>query len=50
MEKDNIEALINKEYDYSNVVPDIGAIAYLIECCDKYDMAMAFTGMRLFHH
>jgi len=22
----------------------------VIECCDKYDMAMAFTGMRLFHH
>ena len=20
------------------------------ECCDKYDMAMAFTGIRLFHH
>lgn len=22
----------------------------VIECADKYDMAMAFTGMRLFHH
>ena len=22
----------------------------VIECCDKYDMVMAFTGMRLFHH
>ena len=22
----------------------------VISCCDKYDMAMAFTGMRLFHH
>ncbi len=22
----------------------------VIECCDKYNMAMAFTGMRLFHH
>ena len=22
----------------------------VIECCDKYDMTMAFTGMRLFHH
>ena len=22
----------------------------VIECCDKYEMAMAFTGMRLFHH
>ena len=22
----------------------------VIECCDKYDIAMAFTGMRLFHH
>ncbi len=22
----------------------------VISCCDKYDMAMSFTGMRLFHH
>ena len=22
----------------------------VIDCCDKYGMAMAFTGMRLFHH
>ena len=22
----------------------------VIECCDKYNMAMSFTGMRLFHH
>lgn len=22
----------------------------VIECCDKYNMSMAFTGMRLFHH
>ncbi len=22
----------------------------VIECCDKYDMVMAFTNMRLFHH
>ncbi len=22
----------------------------VIECCDKYDMEMAFTGIRLFHH
>ena len=22
----------------------------VIECCDKHDMVMAFTGMRLFHH
>ena len=22
----------------------------VINCCDKYDMAMAFTGIRLFHH
>ena len=22
----------------------------VISCCDKYDIAMAFTGMRLFHH
>ena len=22
----------------------------VIECCDRYGMVMAFTGMRLFHH
>ena len=22
----------------------------VIECADKYDMVMAFTGIRLFHH
>ena len=22
----------------------------VIECCDKYKMVMAFTGIRLFHH
>ena len=22
----------------------------VIECCDKYDMVMVFTGIRLFHH
>ena len=22
----------------------------VIACCDKHDMVMAFTGMRLFHH
>ena len=22
----------------------------VIACCDKYDMVMAFTGIRLFHH
>ena len=22
----------------------------VIECCNKYGIAMAFTGMRLFHH
>ena len=22
----------------------------VIECCDKYEMAMVFTGIRLFHH
>ena len=22
----------------------------VIDCCDKYGMAMAFTGIRLFHH
>ena len=22
----------------------------VIDCCDKYNMVMAFTGMRLFHH
>ena len=22
----------------------------VIQCCDQYDMVMAFTGIRLFHH
>ena len=22
----------------------------VIDCCNKYNIAMAFTGMRLFHH
>ena len=22
----------------------------VIDCCNKYNMAMAFTGIRLFHH
>ena len=22
----------------------------VIACCDKYDMVMSFTGIRLFHH
>ena len=22
----------------------------VIDCCDKYDMVMVFTGIRLFHH
>ena len=40
----------------------LGSVAYIaqpggsvrddlvIECCDKYNMVMAFTGIRLFHH
>ena len=29
-----------------------GSIRYdaVIECCDKFNMVMAFTGLRLFHH
>lgn len=47
---DNIERARKSGVDYiaepgGSVRDDI-----VIECCDKYGIAMAFTGMRLFHH
>ena len=46
----------NIERAYKSGVPYIaqpgGSVRddLVIECCDKYDMVMAFTGIRLFHH
>ncbi len=40
---DVIEKQINNEYDYSNIVPDVQSITYLIQYCDsliKYLMEM----------
>lgn len=47
---DNIERARRSGVDYiaepgGSVRDDI-----VINCCDKYNIAMAFTGMRLFHH
>ncbi len=47
---DNIERA--KKSGVSYVVEPGGSIRddAVIDCCDKYGMVMAFTGMRLFHH
>ena len=47
---DNIERA--KKSGVSYVAEPGGSIRddLVIECCNKYGMAMAFTGMRLFHH
>ncbi|MBR2754968.1 MAG: phosphoribosylaminoimidazolecarboxamide formyltransferase [Lachnospiraceae bacterium] len=47
---DNIERA--KKSGVSYVAQPGGSVrdAQVIECCDKYNMVMAFTGMRLFHH
>ena len=47
---DNIERA--KKSGVSYIAQPGGSIRddLVIECADKYDMAMAFTGMRLFHH
>ena len=47
---DNIERA--KKSGVSYVAEPGGSIRdeLIIECADKYDMVMAFTGMRLFHH
>ena len=47
---DNIERA--KRSGVSYIAQPGGSIRddVVIRCCDKYDMAMAFTGMRLFHH
>ena len=29
------QAVINNEYDYSNIVPTVEAIAYLVQYCDQ---------------
>ena len=47
---DNIERARKSGVDY--VAEPGGSIRddAVIDCCNKYDMVMAFTGMRLFHH
>ena len=47
---DNIERAYRSGVKY--VAEPGGSIRddVVIRCCDKYDMVMAFTGMRLFHH
>ncbi|MBQ9769240.1 MAG: phosphoribosylaminoimidazolecarboxamide formyltransferase, partial [Clostridia bacterium] len=47
---DNIERA--KKSGVSYIAEPGGSIRddVVIECCNKYNMAMAFTGMRLFHH
>ena len=47
---DNIERARRSGVSY--VAEPGGSIrdANVIETCDKYNMAMCFTGMRLFHH
>ncbi len=47
---DNIERAYKSGVSY--IAEPGGSIRddLVIECCDKYGIAMAFTGMRLFHH
>ena len=47
---DNIERARKSGVEY--VAQPGGSVrdSLVIECCDKYDMAMCFTGIRLFHH
>ncbi len=47
---DNIERA--KKSGVSYIAEPGGSIRddLVIDCCNKYDMVMAFTGMRLFHH
>ena len=47
---DNIERA--KKSGVSYIAQPGGSIRddLVIDCCNKYGMAMAFTGMRLFHH
>jgi AICAR transformylase/IMP cyclohydrolase PurH len=47
---DNIERA--KKSGVSYIAEPGGSIRddLVIECADKYNMAMSFTGMRLFHH
>ena len=47
---DNIERAHKSGVKYSAQPGGSVRDDLVIECCDKYDMAMAFTGIRLFHH
>ena len=48
--EDNIERAVRSGVKY--IAEPGGSIRddAVIECCDKYDAVMVFTGMRLFHH
>ena len=47
---DNIERAHKSGVEY--IAEPVGSVRddAVIECCNKYNMAMAFTGIRLFHH
>ncbi|NLO40086.1 MAG: phosphoribosylaminoimidazolecarboxamide formyltransferase, partial [Ruminiclostridium sp.] len=47
---DNIERAYKSGVKY--IVQPGGSVRddLVIECCNKYNMAMVFTGIRLFHH
>ena len=47
----NPSCCIRNTFAYENPLPG-GSVRddAVIECCDKYGMVMAFTGIRLFHH
>ena len=47
---DNIERAYKSGVKY--IVQPGGSVRddLVIDCCNKYDMVMAFTGIRLFHH
>ncbi|MBR5741165.1 MAG: phosphoribosylaminoimidazolecarboxamide formyltransferase, partial [Firmicutes bacterium] len=47
---DNVERAKRSGVDY--IAEPGGSIRddLVIDCCDKYGIVMAFTGMRLFHH
>jgi len=48
--EDNIERAVRSGVKY--IAEPGGSVRddKVIECCDRYDVAMVFTGMRLFHH
>ena len=47
---DNIERAYKSGVDYISEPGGSIRDEDVIECCDKYGMAMVFNGVRLFHH